>query len=387
MSNHVLRVLLGLWALLLGADAAGAQAPGRLVAAIDDLVAKHGVNSDGPGVAVLIRQPGRIVFMKGYGLANLTTRAPITPKTRFYLASLSKGFTATAVLILHERGKLSVYDNVRSYVPELPVYGGGRGIRIVDLLHHVSGLPEYLDFQNVPASHRGYWVGEDYLAELVRRQSSHPLRFPTGQKHEYNNTNYVLLALIVKRVAKKSLGAFLHDEVFVPAGMKNAFVHEVRNAVPGRTTPEINDAIGYEKGNTGETWKASWGTPPFRLEALVPVGDGGIWCNLEDLAQWDAAMREWRILKPATMRLALTPSQTDDGKKNNYGFGWSLYFNNAGKMIGFGHRGLWRGFRLNYYDYLLENRTTAILCNRGDFDPDKFWYALDDVIEKHQPAN
>lgn len=355
MRSHVVRILVSSCGLMLGATEVRAQTPQRaprLDAAIDELVAKNGIRPNGPGVAIFVRQPGHVHFMKGYGLANLKTRVAVTPQTRFYLASLSKSFTATAILILHERGRLSIHDHVRAYLPELPVYGPV--IRVQDLLHHVSGLPEYLDLKNVPMHHRGYWVDEDYLAEFSRRRL--PLRFATGEKYEYSNTNYLLLALIVKRVAKKSFGVFLPDEVFVPAGMKHAFVHEIHNPVLPRSTPDVVDAIGYERGSQGEAWRESWGTPPFRNEALATVGDGGIWCNLEDLARWDAAMRQGKLLKPATMQLALTQSQTSDGKKNNYGFGWSLYFNKTGKMIGYGHRGLWRGFRANYYDYLLEDR-------------------------------
>src|SRR4029077_6289342 len=169
-------------------------------------------------------------------------------------------------------------------------------------------------------------------------------------------------------------------------GMKDAFVHQTYGAAPPHATFGVIDAVGYEKGNDGLPWKHSWGVPPLRREALVPVGDGGIWCHLEDLARWDAAMRAGRILKPATLKLALAPSQTGDGKRNAYGLGWSLYFNKAGKMIGYGHNGLWRGFRTNYYDYVIEDRTTAILSNRGDFDPDRFWYALEAVLEKHRPV-
>jgi CubicO group peptidase (beta-lactamase class C family) len=212
-----------------------------------------------------------------------------------------------------------------------------------------------------------------------------PLRFATGWKYEYCNTNYVLLALIVQRVAHKSFGAFLHDEIFVPAGMKTAFLYEVENGVPCRATFEAPNAIGYDHGKNNEPyWKPTWGLPPYGWESLVPMGDGGIWCNLEDLAKWDAALRAGKFLKPETWKLALTPSHTGDGKKNDYGFGWSLYFNKAGSLIGYGHRGLWRSFRANYYDYVLKNRTTVILTNRADFDPDKFWYALDDVVEKYR---
>src|SRR5262249_52324898 len=159
-----------------------------------------------------------LLFKKGYGLANLKAKTPITPDTMFELASVSKSFTATAVLMLHDRGKLSVDDDVRKFIPELPEYHQGHPIRIRDLLHHVSGLPDYWDFKNAPPRHQRYWVNADYADQFSRRRKEFPLSFPTGKKYEYNNTNYMLLALVVERVAKRPFSAFLRDEVFVPAG-------------------------------------------------------------------------------------------------------------------------------------------------------------------------
>jgi CubicO group peptidase (beta-lactamase class C family) len=376
-----LAALLGLWVPLPPPPLARSDQP--LAAAIDDLVKKNGFTADKPGVAILVNHSGKLLFQKGYGLANLKDHTPITPHTLFELASVSKSFTATAVLILHDQGKLSIEDDVRKYLPELPEYRPGQPIRISDLLHHVSGLPDYMEFANVPARHKDYWDNEDYVGEFAKQRAKHPLDFETGAKFEYNNTNYMLLALIVQRVAKKSFGAFLHDEVFVPAGMKHSFVYENPSAVPRQQASGYIHAAGYEKGKSRGTWKEAWGTPPARHEKLLTVGDGAVWCNLEDMAHWDAALRAGKLLKPATMKLALTPSRTRDGKTNDYGFGWAVYFDKSGGMIGYGHGGSWGGFRTSFYRYLAADRTTIILSNRGDFNPDLFWYALNDVIEKH----
>lgn len=116
---------------------------------------------------------------------------------------------------------------------------------------------------------------------------------------------------------------------------------------------------------------------------MLTVGDGSVWTNLEDMANWDRALRSHKLIKSETMQLALTPSKTRDGKKNDYGFGWSIYPGEGGGMNGFGHEGSWGGFHTSYYRYLVADRTTVILSNKGNFDPDKFWYALNDVIEKH----
>ena len=352
-----------------------------LAAVIDDLVRENGFTADKPGLAVVVYQPGRLHFQKGYGLANLDKQIPVTPRTLFELASVSKTFTATAVLILHDRGKLSVHDDVRQYLPELPEYRKDRPVRISDLLQHTSGLPDYMDFEDVPQRHKGYWVNEDYAGEFARQRRKFPLQFPPGEKYEYNNTNFMLLALIVERVSGVSFGTFLRDEVFGPAGMKDSFVYEGPDAVPAHPAPGCVNAVGYEKGKKKGRWEAAWGAPPFRHEELLTVGDGAVWTNLEDMARWDAALRAGKLLKPETMRLALTPSKTRDGKTNDYGFGWGLYFDHD-KLIGYGHDGSWGGFRTSYYRSLAADRTTVLLSNRGDFDPDKFWYALDAVVEK-----
>ncbi|HEV3343419.1 MAG TPA: serine hydrolase domain-containing protein [Pirellulales bacterium] len=351
-----------------------------LAHAVDRLVKKNGITADGPGVAILLVQPGKPVFKKGYGLARLRDQTPITPQTLFELASVSKTFTATATLLLHERGKLSVHDDVRKYLPELPKYDPAHPIKISDLLHHTSGLPDYLALDDVPSRHGDVLVNEDYAREFARQRQKFPLAFPTGQKYAYNNTNYMLLGLIIGRVAKKSYGQFMHDEIFLPAGMKSTFVYESPGAIPSGRAQSC--AIGYEKDK--KHWAEAWGVRPFREERHLEVGDGAIWTNLEDMQHWDAALREHKLIKKATMRMALEPSKTRDGQTNGYGFGWQVYTNDSGGMNGFGHEGSWGGFRTSYYQYVLASRTTVVLSNRGNFDPDKFWYALNDVVEQNQ---
>jgi CubicO group peptidase (beta-lactamase class C family) len=362
-----------------------ARAGTALEDAFDKLVRKQGFTADGPGLAVQVRHPGGLFFQRCCGLANLADHVPVTPHTMFELASVSKIFTATAVLILHDRHQLSVLDDVRKHVPELPAYRKDRPIRITDLLQHVSGLPDYLAFEDVPRHNTGYWVNDDYVAELARQETRYPQRFPAGQKYEYQNTNYLLLAVVIARVTGQSFGTFLREAVLGPAGMKNSFVYESPSSVPKQPATGCLRAVGYEKEKGG--WQPAWGAPPARDETLLTVGDGGVWTNLEDLDAWDRTLRQGKLVRPLSMRLALTPSETRDGKINDYGRGWSLYFGEAGDagavLKGYGHDGSWGGFRTSYYRDLLADRTTVLLSNRGTFDPDKFWYALQDVVEKH----
>ncbi|MDB5306399.1 MAG: pbpE 1 [Gemmataceae bacterium] len=352
--------------------------------AFDQLVRKRGFGPNGPGLAVLVRRPGRVVLRRCAGLARLGDQAPVTPRTTFELASVSKTFTATAVLILHDRGKLSVEDDVRKHVPELPAYAGGRPITLADLLRHTSGLPDYMSLDEPPAGPKGYRTNEDYAGEFARQRAAFPLAFPTGQRYEYNNTNYMLLGLVVARVVKKSFGTFLRDEVFGPAGMAHSFVYESPDATPEKPADGCRPAVGYEWRRKKGAWEEAWGAPPVRAETMLTVGDGGVWTNLEDMARWDDAVRGNKLVKPATMQTALTPSRTRDGKTNTYGLGWDLYPDGAGGLTGYGHEGSWGGFRTSYYRHLASGRTTVVLSNRGDFDPDEFWYALDGLVEEHK---
>jgi CubicO group peptidase (beta-lactamase class C family) len=346
-----------------------------LEASIDDLVRKSGFTDDGPGVAVLVRQPGKVQFAKGYGLANLQDRTPVTPRTLFELASVSKTFTTTAVLILYERGRLSLDDPVRKYLPELPAYRG-RPICIRDLLQHVSGLPDYMDLEDVPARHKSFWDNDDYLGQLARQRRKFPLRFAPGAKYEYNNSNFMLLGVIVARASKKSFGAFLHDAVFVPAGMDHSFVYES----PAAHAPRgFLPAVGYEKKKKTGVWQPTWGAPPVRQEKMLTVGDGAVWTNLEDMGRWDEALRANKLLRPETMQLALTLSRTADGKTNDYGLGWGLY-GDLNRPRAFGHDGSWGGFKTCYHRLLAADRTIVLLSNRGDFDPDKLRAKLNQLL-------
>jgi CubicO group peptidase (beta-lactamase class C family) len=351
-------------------------APGNraMKTAVAKLVRDTGIKSGEPGIAVLAMRAGRVLLMEGYGLADIASKQTITACTRFELASVSKTMTATAALILHERGLLSMDDDVRKFIPELPRYANGP-LRIRDMLQHVSGLTNYLELESVPKSNKSYWVNADYLAALGKA----PLDFAIGQKYEYNNTNYMLAALVIERAAKKPFGDVLRDEVFLPAGMKNTFVYSGPASIPANASPPCNNAIGYEK-EKGD-WVASWGLPPGYREAdHLEVGDGAIWSNLEDMASWDTALRTNRLLKPATMNLALTGSKKNKG----YGLGWQLYHEDDGSLYGNGHDGFWQGFNTMYYNYLTGKHTVVLLSNRGhEIDLDKFWDKLSGLIDTH----
>jgi len=309
---------------------------------------------------VLVIEDGKVVFQKGYGLANVKEKKPITARTTFELASCSKQFAGTAILLLQERGKLRLDDDVRKYLPELPVYNEKNPIRILDLARHTSGLPEYMDFPEVKGKDPKYLANGDFVGEFARQRKKFPLFFPPGEKSRYTNTNYMLMALIVERISKKSYGAFLKSEIFDPLGMSTARVYE-------RPTVMVKEpALGYHKEKN--TFQDIWGPPPFRQETLLTVGDGGVWASLEDLTRWDAGWRQGKVLKPETVKRALVPSKSRDGKPNDYAFGWILNVAD-GKLQRMSHEGSWGGFRTLVNRDLAANRTIVVLANLDTVAP------------------
>ncbi|HEV3146612.1 MAG TPA: serine hydrolase domain-containing protein [Gemmataceae bacterium] len=347
-------------------DAEGAEKSRR----VDELVRKY-LRDDGPGMAVLVVQDGHVVHKKGYGLADLRKHVPITPETTFELASVSKQFTAMAIMILHDRGKLSFDDDVRKYLPVIPEYNPKRPIRLTDLLHHTSGLRDYMELKDIPSHDPDFPTNAEVMRELVK----HKLKFPTGSKYEYSNSNYVLLAQVIAHVSHKSYGTFLHEAIFGPLGMKDTVAYE------DRKVKRIHPAVGYELKPKLATFKEN--EPPAEVRAktapanfrvadseCIVVGDGSIWTNLNDMVQWDAALREGKSVKPETLKRAWTNLQLDNGKKpeEDYGFGWGLVFNRQGKLIEVTHDGAWIGFSTSIRRYLDDRLTIVVLCNVYGFD-------------------
>lgn len=292
----------------------------------------------------------------------------------FELASVSKIITASATMILHDQKKLLISDDIRKHIPEFPEYNKQQPIRIRDLLQHSSGLPSYMDFADVRSKNDGHRVNEDYVAEFASKKPA--VTFAAGARHEYNNTNYLLLAAIIARVTGKRYGVFLKESILEPAGMTTAFVSEGPGTVPpveGRV-----DAIGYVQNNG--KWEEAWGVPPHRKETLLTCGDGAIWCNAEDMVAWDAFVHSGKMVKPATAKLALTPIKTGDGKAGG-GLGWGLSFEGT-KLSGYGHSGGWGGFGTYYWHDIPSGRTIVFLGNGRPVDLDKFWYTFTAMLDK-----
>jgi CubicO group peptidase (beta-lactamase class C family) len=336
----------------------------NFVTRVDSIVANTGIGAETPGAAVLVVEGGKVIFEKGYGIAHFKNNRHITPQTTFELASCSKAFTGAAILLLYEQGKLKLEDDVRKFIPELPEYEKNHPIRILELARHASGLPEYMDFPDVKGKHPKFVTNEDYAGLFARERKKFPLYFPPGEKSRYTNTNYMLMALIVERVSKKSFAEFMKTEIFDHLGMKTAGVYE-------NPQFEIKDpALGYGKEKEKGMFQDIWGPPPFRNESMLVVGDGSVWVSLQDMIHWDEGWRTGKLLKAETIKQALVLSKTRDGKDNGYAFGWILGIDN-GKLQYMGHAGAWGGFHTQVDRNLEANRTIVVLSNWDLIDPGK----------------
>jgi CubicO group peptidase (beta-lactamase class C family) len=326
-----------------------------------------------PGIAVLVRQDGKTVFSRGYGVRDLRSRDRIEAVTGFRLASLTKAFTAMAVMLLVRDGKLRYEDALTDVFPAFPAYG--RGITIRHLLTHTSGLPDYEDLMAAAEKGRApFWTAErqihdDEVLALLRSETKG--RFPPGTSWAYSNSGYVVLGLVVARASGKPFGDFLRQRIFAPLEMGGTLAYEKgRNEVRRRAFGHTRDGDGFREADQSPT--------------SATLGDGGVYSCLEDLARWDEALRVNELLSPAWMKPALTRvrlvdgseprwpagprggDNLDTGQPVSYGFGWFLDpWHGRSRMW---HHGETAGFRSVIERFPDDRLTVVVLANRDDLD-------------------
>lgn len=330
--------VLGALALL----AAGCAPRGQdLAPRIDELMQAY--QGDVPGAAVLVLEDGVPVFRRAYGLADLEHRIKATAATDYRLASMTKQFTAAAILLLAEDGRLGLDDPVRKWLPSLPDAAGAVSIR--ELLTHTAGLIDYEDL--IPADATQQVHDADVLRLLERENRSY---FEPGTRYRYSNTGYSLLSLIVSRASGRDFASFLRERIFVPLGMYATLAYEAGvSTVPHR-------AFGYSADGRG------WTRTDQSLTSAV-LGDGGIYSSIDDLAKWDAALYGTRLLSRESLAAAFTPAtDTDDGQVR-YGFGWRI----TGETLW--HSGETIGFRNVIVRFPRRHFTVIVLTNRDAGEP------------------
>jgi CubicO group peptidase (beta-lactamase class C family) len=315
-------------------------------ALIDSLLAAY--DSAGvPGASVVVIRDGAVVFQKGYGCGNLESPRNIRPSTNFRLASMTKQFTATCIMMLKEEGKLSYADPLTAFFPAFPAYG--RGITVRHLLTHTSGL---LDYESLIPDSQSVQIRDAGVLSLLMNTDS--TLFAPGTKYSYSNTGYALLALIVEKVSGESFAAFLQRHVFSSLGMNStvAYEHGI-SEVPER-------AYGYKRTDSGFVLADQSVTSAV-------LGDGGIYSNADDLVKWELSLSTDAIVSRASRDESFADAALNDGTPIDYGYGW-----HKETFLGIRHpyhNGSTRGFRNTIVRFPSQRLSVIILTNRDEGEP------------------
>jgi len=343
---HCFRLLCGVLLIGLGAGwstPAGAQLAPETAARVDSVFADMN-RTDGPGCALGVVRDGRLAYAKGYGIANLDYRHPITPTTTFYMGSVSKQFVAAAVVFAERDGHLSLDDPVRKWLPDLPEYDG-RTIRLRHLIHHTSGLRDYLSLADLAAFDRGdYHDTEEYL-DLVYRQQG--LNFQPGAEYRYSNTNYLLLAEVVEAATGSTLREFADEHLFEPLGMRSTHFHD------DRTHIIRNRAVGYARAEHGFEMVHPWN--------WEEVGSGGLYSSIEDLARWDRNFDTETVGGEGFTKQMTTRGVLASGDTLDYASGLDIGTYRGERIVE--HGGAFTGFRSHYLRFPERGRSVVVLCN------------------------
>jgi CubicO group peptidase (beta-lactamase class C family) len=318
-----------------------AQPQPDTAARIDALM--HSYTGAVPGASVLVLRDGVAVFRRAYGCADLEQQVAATAATNYRLASMTKQFTASAVLALIEDGRLSLDDPVRKWLPSLPP--AAEPVTIRHLLTHTSGL---IDYEDLIAQQATQQVHDADVLHLLESQNR--LYFVPGTSYRYSNTGYALLALIVARASGEDFASFLRRRIFLPLGMHTTLAYEAG------VSSIVHRAFGYSYE------RRAWRRTDQSVTSAV-LGDGGVYSSIDDLAKWDAALYDERLLSARSLRLAFAPATATDDPAVRYGFGWRI----SGETLW--HSGETVGFRNVIVRYPRRHFTVVVLTNRDAPEP------------------
>lgn len=314
---------------------------------VDSIMVPYTVGRS-PGCAIGVTQDGTLAFAKGYGLADVAHNTPLTPSTRFFVASLSKQFTAMSIVLLVQDGKLTLDDTVQKWIPELPSFN--KPITLRHLLNHTSGLRDYMTLLGVSGWSSDGELTEQQFLDLMHRQRT--LNFSPGDEFLYSNTGYALLSVVVKRASGMSLRDFAATRIFGPLGMTST---EFRD---DHTKPIANRAIAYEETQSGVVE-----TNP-RVDV---VGDNGVYSTVEDLAKWEANFANPKVGGASAIAMMTEPGRLNNGQKIPYAFALTLGEMRGMKTIA--HSGAFGGFRTEFLRFPEVDIGVVTLCNTSAVSP------------------
>jgi CubicO group peptidase (beta-lactamase class C family) len=328
---------------------------------VDKIFAKWD-KPDAPGCALGVYKDGQIVYKRGYGMADLNDDVPITPGTVFHVASMSKQFTAASIVLLAQQGKLSLDDDVRKYIPELPDFG--QRITIRNLVYHTSGLRDQWNLLELAGWRYSLdLITDDDVMSVMTRQKD--LNFKPGDKHVYCNTGYTLMGLIVKRVSGLSLREFATKNIFEPLGMTHTHFRDDHAEIIK------HDALGYEQAGKDKPFRMS-------LTNFDTVGATSLHTTVEDLQLWDENFYHPRVGGPAFPQQMLERGKLNSGEQLDYAFGLVV-----GKYKGLptvDHGGADAGYRSDLTRFPDQHFSAAVLCNSAETNPSGLARQVADIV-------
>ncbi|MDQ3699174.1 MAG: beta-lactamase family protein [Gemmatimonadota bacterium] len=315
---------------------------------------------DSPGCALGIIRGRRAIYARGYGMADLERSAPITSRTVFDIGSTSKQFTAASVALLVADGRLSLDDDVRKYVPELPQYG--TPITLLHLLQHTSGLRDYIGLLNLAGFRfEDVTTDADALAAITRQKA---LNFRPGTEHDYSNSGYFLASAVVARASGMSLAKFARERIFVPLGMTSTLFRDAYALlVPHRAT-------AYTPADSGR----------FALDMSdwEQTGDGAVHTTVEDLARWDQNFYTPTVGGPRLLERLLATGRLSNGDSIEYALG--LFVDRYRGLRRVHHGGSWAGYRAQMLRFPDHRVSVAVLCNLGTANPSTLADRVIDIL-------
>lgn len=341
-----------------------AQLPDSLKTKVNDLFSEYN-NTNSPGCALLISQDGKILYETYYGMSNMEYNLAIGPDSKFHVASVSKQFTASAIIKLSQEGKLSLEDDIRKFIPEVPDFG--YKITINHLLHHSSGLRDQWEMISLSGWRNNDLVTETDILDMVKRQKA--LNFKPGDEYLYSNTGYTLLAIAVKKITGISLKEYADQEFFKPLGMTNTHFQSDHSAIiPNRTSAYVKD----ENGN-------------WRIE--IPVFDNygatALFTTAKDLAKWDEAFYSGKLFSDNFIKVMYKPGILNDGTQQLYASGLMLENYRGYDIIE--HGGADAGYRCFVLRIPEKHFSVIMLANRANFFVD--YHKVIDLFIKNKTDN
>ncbi len=330
-------------------------------------------HSGSVGCAVGVARNGEFVYRKGYGYANLDWNIPITPSTVFYMGSVSKQFTAAAIALLAHEGKLSLDDDIREYLPEMPRRDPAVTIRQV--VHHMSGVPDM--YRVMGQNGLSTWDRFSRLEalELLAKQE---LDFAPGEEYQYSNGGYFLLSMVVERASGKSLREYTTEKIFQPLGMNDTHFHDDPVHIVKRRAMSYGTREEGEQGVEGEYYQSYQGN--FALP-----GAGGLYSTVEDLLQWDRNYLNNQLGGSDLMDLVHTKGVLNSGEELSYAF--AIREGEHRGLTTLGHSGSYMGFKTSYVRYPEQRFSVWVLCNMGEIVPANYGRQVAELfLEKEMAA-